>query len=53
MKKLFVLPILGLLLWTSIQAGEQTGTTAGWVKYPKNPVLGGGGGRGSGTFFGT
>src|SRR5580693_2315285 len=45
MKAFFVLPILGLLYWASVQAGEkdqsQTETTAGWMKYAKNPVLGG------------
>ena len=40
MKASMMLPILGLLLWASVQAGEQTETTAGWVKHP-NPVLGG------------
>src|ERR1700692_4327441 len=45
MKTLMVLPILGLLLWESIRAGDKpqppTETPAGWVKYSKNPVLGG------------
>jgi predicted GH43/DUF377 family glycosyl hydrolase len=39
------LPTLGVLLWATAQAGEQdrptTETAAGWVKSPKNPVLGG------------
>ena len=45
MKTLLMLPILGLLLWAAVQATEKdqppTETTAGWVKYAKNPVLGG------------
>src|SRR5579864_9005890 len=41
MKALIMLPIVGLLLAVSVNAGEQTETTAGWVKYAKNPVLGG------------
>jgi predicted GH43/DUF377 family glycosyl hydrolase len=41
MKASMILPILGLLLWASVQAGEPTETTAGWAKHPKNPVLGG------------
>jgi len=41
MKVSMLLSILGLLLWVSVQAGEPTDTTAGWVKHPKNPVLGG------------
>ena len=35
------MPILGLVLWASVHAGEQIETTAGWVKYAENPVLGG------------
>ena len=34
-------PTLGLLLWASVRAGEPAETTAGWVKHPKSPVLGG------------
>ena len=45
MKTLLMLPILGALLWAAVQATgkdqAQTETTAGWVKYAKNPVLGG------------
>src|SRR5450631_3454742 len=45
MKTLLVLPILYLLLWAAVRANEndqpQTETTSGWVKYAKNPVLGG------------
>jgi beta-1,2-mannobiose phosphorylase / 1,2-beta-oligomannan phosphorylase len=45
MKTLMLLPILGLLLWAAVQATEKDQappeTTAGWVKYAKNPVLGG------------
>jgi predicted GH43/DUF377 family glycosyl hydrolase len=41
MKNIVALPILGLVLWASVQAGEQVGTSAGWIKHPKNPVLGG------------
>jgi predicted GH43/DUF377 family glycosyl hydrolase len=45
MKTFLMLPILGLLLWASVQGGEKVqppdGTSAGWVKHPKNPVLGG------------
>src|ERR1700688_3166436 len=39
--KTLLLPILGLLLWAWGQAGDETETTAGWVKYAKSPVLGG------------
>lgn len=39
------IPISGILLWASPQAKAEnptaTETTAGWVKYLKNPVLGG------------
>lgn len=39
------IPILGALLFAPVQASEQnqppTETAAGWVKYAKNPVLGG------------
>ncbi len=42
---LFVLSMLGAFLWPIARAGDQeratTETTAGWVKSPKNPVLGG------------
>jgi len=41
MKTFIALPFFGLLLWASIHAAGQTETTAGWVKHPKNPVLGG------------
>src|ERR1700730_6545514 len=45
MKTLMMLPVLGLFLLAAVQATEQdqppTETTAGWVKYAKNPVLGG------------
>src|SRR6516162_3194394 len=41
MKTFVALPIFGILLWASIHAGGQSETTAGWVKHPKNPVLGG------------
>src|SRR5579862_5460860 len=45
MKNLLMLPILGALLLAVVQANEKdqapTETTAGWVKYAKNPVLGG------------
>jgi predicted GH43/DUF377 family glycosyl hydrolase len=45
MKTLMVLPALALLLlWAPIQAKDDpppADTAAGWVKYPKNPVLGG------------
>jgi len=41
MKASMMLLVLGLLLWAPVQAGEQTETPAGWVKHPKNPVLGG------------
>src|ERR1700690_1892664 len=42
---LLSIPIGGLLLWAIAQVGAEdkpaTETTAGWVKYSKNPVLGG------------
>jgi len=45
MKALLLLPILGALLLTALQAREKdqppTETAAGWKKYSKNPVLGG------------
>src|ERR1700674_3787918 len=45
MKTLLLLPLLGALLLAVPQAEEQnkprSETTAGWVKHPKNPVLGG------------
>ena len=41
MKTFVALPILGLVLWASVHAGEQIETTAGWVKHAENPVLGG------------
>src|SRR5579864_6631195 len=41
MKASMILLLFRLFLWAPVQAGEQTETTAGWVKYAKNPVLGG------------
>ena len=45
MKTVMTLSILALLHWASVQAYEgdkpSTETTTGWVKHPKNPVLGG------------
>src|ERR1700677_3344617 len=45
MKTILILPILGFLLWATAQANENdqpsTETSPGWVKYAKNPVLGG------------
>src|SRR5215475_11994602 len=45
MKAMWALPLLGMLVWTTVQADEKdkppAETTAGWVKYAKNPVLGG------------
>ena len=45
MKTLLMLPILGAFLWAAVQAAGKdqapTETAAGWVKYAKNPVLGG------------
>jgi predicted GH43/DUF377 family glycosyl hydrolase len=44
MKALMMSPILGLLLWASVPGGEKVqppAFSAGWVKHPKNPVLGG------------
>ena len=41
MKTFVALPILGLVLWASVHAGEQIETIAGWVKHAENPVLGG------------
>src|ERR1700682_2438082 len=45
MKTLLMLPILALVLWAIVQASgkdqAQAETAAGWVKYAKNPVLGG------------
>ena len=42
---LVTLPMLGMFSWATAQAGGQdkptTETTAGWVKSPKSPVLGG------------
>jgi hypothetical protein len=42
---LLALSALGALLWPTARAGEPdqraTETTAGWVKSPRNPVLGG------------
>ena len=42
---LLALSVLGSLLWPTARAGEQdrlaAETTAGWVKSPRNPVLGG------------
>jgi predicted GH43/DUF377 family glycosyl hydrolase len=40
-----VIPICGIVLWSEVQVGaagqSPTETAAGWVKYSKNPVLGG------------
>ena len=40
-----IVPLLGLFLLAVVRADEPhtplTETTAGWVKYSKNPVLGG------------
>src|ERR1700732_5374046 len=45
MKTLWILPLLGIFLFHVAKGDEQvkapTETTAGWVKHPKNPVLGG------------
>jgi predicted GH43/DUF377 family glycosyl hydrolase len=45
MKRLTVLLAPSLLFWASLQASEadqaSTETAAGWIKHPKNPVLGG------------
>jgi predicted GH43/DUF377 family glycosyl hydrolase len=45
MKTLLALPILSVLVWaaTEVNAADESSaeTTAGWVKCPKNPVLGG------------
>ena len=41
MKALRMVPILGLLLLASVHADDQTETAAGWMKHPKNPLLGG------------
>jgi predicted GH43/DUF377 family glycosyl hydrolase len=45
MKMLLMLPMFGVFLLTAGQADQSyqppSETTAGWVKYPKNPVLGG------------
>jgi hypothetical protein len=45
MKTLWLLPLLGLVVWSFGHAGgqekSQAETTAGWVKHPNNPVLGG------------
>ncbi|MBV9125431.1 MAG: family 43 glycosylhydrolase, partial [Planctomycetes bacterium] len=45
MKPLLMPPLLGLLLWAAVPGGAKVPpsaeTTAGWVKYPNNPVLGG------------
>src|SRR5215469_474571 len=45
MKTVFVLPILGIFLCAAdgVSAADESSaeTTAGWVKCPKNPVLGG------------
>src|ERR1700687_6051961 len=45
MKRLGMLSFLGIVIWAAAGAEEQrkplTETAAGWVKHPKNPVLGG------------
>lgn len=45
MKTLLMLPTFGILLWAAAGANaadeSSPETTAGWLKYPKNPVLGG------------
>ena len=45
MKTLWLLPLLGVILWSFTEAGgqdkPQAETTAGWVRHPQNPVLGG------------
>jgi predicted GH43/DUF377 family glycosyl hydrolase len=45
MKALMIPPVFGLLLGVSVRVPESdqpsNATTAGWVKYSKNPVLGG------------
>jgi beta-1,2-mannobiose phosphorylase / 1,2-beta-oligomannan phosphorylase len=45
MKALLLLPLVGTFLWAVAPGKEpakpQPETTAGWVKHPKNPVLGG------------
>jgi predicted GH43/DUF377 family glycosyl hydrolase len=45
MKTLWLLPLVGTLVWTATQAKDKDKpppqTSAGWVKHPKNPVLGG------------
>ena len=46
MKTLLILPLFGVCLLAVAQADAQdkqrpSETTAGWVKHPKNPVLGG------------
>jgi predicted GH43/DUF377 family glycosyl hydrolase len=42
---LLTIPICGMLLWGEVQAYAEeqppSESTAGWVKYPQNPVLGG------------
>src|SRR6266481_2039131 len=42
---LTALPILGILLFSTAQAAEPdrrpTETAGGWVKHPKNPLIGG------------
>jgi len=49
MKTLWLLPLLGVILWSFTQAGgqdkPQAETTAGWVKHSRDPVLGGGLGK--------
>ena len=45
MKNFLMLPILGAFLLAAVQAADKdqppTEANAGWVKYAKNPVLGG------------
>src|SRR5580704_9735686 len=45
MKMLMLLPLLGAFLWVAARDQEESKppseTAAGWVKHPRNPVLGG------------
>src|SRR5438552_2228805 len=45
MKKTLMLLLVGTAFWSTAVAGEpgarKTETAAGWVKHPRNPVLGG------------
>jgi hypothetical protein len=44
MRTVFMVLLVGALSWSAVVADEpragQAETTAGWVKYPDNPVLG-------------